>query len=213
MSDPPFSGWPQTAIEFFEGLELDNCKTFWLDHKDVYEQDVKAPMLALLGELTDEFGEPRLFRPYRDVRFSRDKTPYKTSIAAMIGTGYVGLSARGLEVGAGFHQMSAGQLDRYRAAVAADRSGAQLERVVRELRAVDIEVRSFDELKTAPRRYPKEHPRIELLRYKGVVAMRSWPPGPWLASAEAKRRIEEFLHTAAPLVDLLTTHVGADEGS
>jgi uncharacterized protein (TIGR02453 family) len=213
MSDPPFSGWPQTAIEFFEGLELDNCKTFWLDHKDVYEQDVKAPMLALLGELTDEFGEPRLFRPYRDVRFSRDKTPYKTSIAAMIGTGYVGLSARGLEVGAGFHQMSAGQLDRYRAAVAADRSGAQLERVVRELRAVDIEVRSFDELKTAPRRYPKEHPRIELLRYKGVVAMRSWPPGPWLASAEAKRRIEEFLHTAAPLVDWLTTHVGADEGS
>jgi len=49
MSDPPFSGWPQTAIEFFEGLELDNCKTFWLDHKDVYEQDVKAPMLALSG--------------------------------------------------------------------------------------------------------------------------------------------------------------------
>ncbi len=213
MSDALFSGWPRSAIEFFEGLELDNCKTYWLDHKDVYEEDVKAPMLALLDELTDEFGEPRLFRPYRDVRFSKDKTPYKTSIAAMIGTGYVGLSARGLEAGAGFHQMAAGQLDRYRAAVAADRSGAQLERVVQELRAADIKVGSFDELKTAPRGYPKNHPRIELLRYKGVVAMRSWPPGPWLASAEAKRRIEEFLHTAEPLVDWLTTHVGADAGT
>jgi len=141
-------------------------------------------MLALLGELTDEFGEPRLFRPYRDVRFSRDKTPYKTSIAAMIGTGYVGLSARGLEVGAGFHQMSAGQLDRYRAAVAADRSGAQLERVVRNSAlstsrfAVSTNSRQHEEVS-------QRAPRIELLRYKGVVAMRSWPPGPWLASAEA----------------------------
>jgi len=160
-------------------------------------------MLALLGELTDEFGEPRLFRPYRDVRFSRDKTPYKTSIAGDDRYGIrrtVGTRTRG---GSWLPPDECGQLDRYRAAVAADRSGAQLERVVRELRAVDIEVRSFDELKTAPRRYPKEHPRIELLRYKGVVAMRSWPPGPWLASARPNGglRIPSHSRTAGGLAD------------
>ncbi|HEX4162146.1 MAG TPA: DUF2461 family protein, partial [Acidimicrobiales bacterium] len=73
-----FKGWPETALAFYEGLEADNSKTYWLDHKEVYERDVKAPMDALLAELTAEFGEPKLFRPYRDTRFSRDKSPYKT---------------------------------------------------------------------------------------------------------------------------------------
>jgi uncharacterized protein (DUF2461 family) len=52
-----FKGWPDTALAFYAGLEADNSKTYWLNHKDVYEQDVKAPMEALLAELTKQFGE------------------------------------------------------------------------------------------------------------------------------------------------------------
>ena len=96
-----FKGWPDSALAFYEGLEADNSKAYWLDHKDVYERDVKGPMEALLTELSTEFGEWRLFRPYRDTRFSRDKSPYKTNVAARIGDGYVHLSADGLLVGAG----------------------------------------------------------------------------------------------------------------
>ena len=96
-----FKGWPPSASVFFEGLEADNSKAYWLDHKEVYERDVKAPMEALLAELRDEFGESRLFRPYRDTRFSADKSPYKTTIAARIGDGYVQFSADGLLAGAG----------------------------------------------------------------------------------------------------------------
>ena len=72
-----FRGWPIEAVEFYEGLEADNSKVYWQEHKAVYERQVKAPMEELLAELADEFGEGKLFRPYRDVRFSADKTPFR----------------------------------------------------------------------------------------------------------------------------------------
>ncbi len=108
-----FKGWPDRALAFFEGLEADNSKAYWLDHKDVYEHHVKAPMEALLTELSGEFGDWRLFRPYRDTRFSRDKSPYKTTIAARIGHGYVQFSADGLLAGAGTYHMEPDQLTRF----------------------------------------------------------------------------------------------------
>ena len=58
----PFKGWPDAALAFYEGLEADNSKAYWLDHKDVYDNDVKAPMEALLTNLAGEFGDWRLFR-------------------------------------------------------------------------------------------------------------------------------------------------------
>jgi uncharacterized protein (DUF2461 family) len=72
-----FKGWPETARAFFGGLEADNSKAYWLDHKEVYERDLKAPMDALLAELTSEFAETKLFRPYRDTRLRRDKSPFR----------------------------------------------------------------------------------------------------------------------------------------
>ena len=77
-----FGGFPERALIFFEGLEADNSKPYWTDNKDVYEQNVRGPMLALLAELEAEFGAGKMFRPYRDVRFAKDKTPYKTNAAA-----------------------------------------------------------------------------------------------------------------------------------
>jgi uncharacterized protein (TIGR02453 family) len=203
-----FRGWPPTALEFYEGLEADNSKSYWLAHKDVYERNVKAPMVELLDELAGEFGEGRLFRPYRDIRFSPDKSPYKTSIAATVGTaGYVHLSAEGLMAGAGRYHLEGEQLDRYRQAVDDDASGGELERIVRHLRAARLDVHGTDALKKAPQGYPADHPRIELLRYKGVVVMKSWPVASWLRTAAAKKRIVDVLHAAGPLVEWLARNV------
>ena len=206
-----FKGWPSTALDFYEGLEADNSKAYWTDHKDIYEADVKAPMEALLAELTTEFGETKLFRPYRDTRFSRDKTPYKTAIAGMVGDHYVQLSADGLMAGGGMYHMDSGQLARYRDAVVADRPGRALETLIATMRKAGLDVHGSDALKTAPKGYDRDHPRVELLRYKGLVVMKSWPPARWLATAAAKTRIVDLFHAGAPLLQWLDTHVGPPE--
>jgi uncharacterized protein (DUF2461 family) len=108
-----FRGWPAEALEFFEGLEADNSKVYWQRNRDVYDTMVRAPMEELLKELAPEWGEGRIFRPYRDIRFSSDKSPYKTNIAAVIGDGYVQLSADGLGAGCGMYEMTPDQLERF----------------------------------------------------------------------------------------------------
>jgi uncharacterized protein (TIGR02453 family) len=203
-----FRGWPSEALEFFEGLEADNSKTYWQAHKDVYESRVRDPMEELLEELAPEFGDGRIFRPYRDIRFSSDKSPYKTSIAAMIGDGYVQLTADGFGVGSGMWEMAPDQLERYRAAVGENRSGNKLSRVVSEARQAGLEVTAHEMLKTAPKGYPKDHPRIELLRHKGLITWREWPAGAWLGTRKAKDRVVEFLRRSKPLNEWLRTNVG-----
>jgi uncharacterized protein (TIGR02453 family) len=203
-----FSGWPEEALDFYDGLTADNSKSYWTEHKAVYDQKVLGPMADLTEELAAEFGEPKIFRPYRDVRFSADKTPYKTHIAAVIGrAGYLQLSAEGLGAGAGMWQMDPEQLGRYRDAVADDGPGVDLEKVIATLEQADITVHGHGVLKTAPRGYPADHPRVALLRYKGVTAWRQWPVEPWLGTAEAKDRIVSFLRTTQPLCSWLDTHV------
>ena len=207
-----FKGWPSTAIEFFDGLEFDNSKTYWQANKATYESDVKAPMTELLAELEDEFGEGKIFRPNRDVRFSADKSPYKTSIAARLGDGgYVQLSSAGLAAGCGMYMMAADQLERFRAAIDADRTGEELAALVADTRAKSIEVTAHDALKTAPKGYPKDHPRIELLRQKGLVTWREWPVGSWLATRKAKDRVVGLLHDAQPILRWLDRNVGPSD--
>jgi uncharacterized protein (TIGR02453 family) len=203
-----FNGWAEEALDFYEGLEADNTKTYWTRQKAVYEDRVLRPMLELLDELGPEFGESKVFRPYRDVRFSKDKTPYKTHLGAMLGGSYIQLSAKGLAAGDGMYGMASDQVGRYREAVAADGTGAELEQVIAEIEKQGIGVHGRDVLKTAPRGYPADHPRARLLRYKGVIAWREWPPGPWLETAEAKDRIAGFLRAGRPLRDWLDAHVG-----
>jgi uncharacterized protein (TIGR02453 family) len=203
-----FRGWPAEALEFFEGLEADNSKTYWLRNKDVYDTLVRAPMEELLSELAPEWGEGRIFRPYRDIRFSPDKSPYKTHMGAVIGDGYVQLTAEGLGTGCGMWEMAPDQLERYRAAVAEDRSGGELAALVSKARAAGLEATGHEVLKTAPRGYPKDHPRIELLRYKGLITWREWPAGAWLGTRRAKDRVVEFLRASKPISQWLRTHVG-----
>ena len=188
---------------------MDNTKAYWTAHKAFCLADVLAPMEALLAALAPEFGDGRVFRPYRDVRFSPDKSPYKTNIAAHNDVGYLSLSADALGVGSGLYMPSSAQLARFRSSVADGRKGPQLVALVRDLRAKRIQVSAHETLKSAPRGYPSDHPRIELLRYKGLTAWKEWPVGPWLATAAPKRRVAEFLRATAPLRAWLDGNVGA----
>jgi len=205
-----FKGWPTRAIDFYDGLEEDNSKAYWQANKATYDQFVKGPMEDLLAELAAEFGSGRIFRPNRDVRFSADKSPYKTAIAATLAEGgYIQLSAAGLGVGRGMYMMAADQLERFRAAIADGTTGANLVGLIGAVERSGVEVTAHDALKTAPKGYAKDHPRIELLRLKGLICWKEWPVAPWLATAKAKTRVVDVLRAAVPIVGWLDAHVGA----
>ena len=201
-----FSGWPVEAVEFYEGLAADNSKIYWQANKATYERCVAAPMDALLAELADEFGDGRVFRPYRDVRFSKDKTPYKLNCAAHVGIGFISFSAEGLFVGSGLYMPDAGQLARFRIAVDDDKAGTELESIVSGLRDEGYDIGASEVLRTAPKGYPKDHPRIDLLNHKGILMSKSWPVGGWLGTAKAKSRAADTLRAARPLNDWLGRH-------
>jgi len=210
-----FDGFPERALIFYEGLEADNSKPYWTDHKAVYEECVKAPMLALLAELEPEFGPAKFFRPYRDVRFARDRTPYKTNAAASVGDGagaglYLSLSADGLFLGGGYYHTAPDQVERLRRAVADDVRGAELERVLARVRKAGFEVHG-DRMVRAPRGYPADHPRIELLKHRTLTAYRQWPPEPWLHGRDALARIRKAWRSLAPLTTWLSANVGPSD--
>jgi uncharacterized protein (TIGR02453 family) len=203
-----FKGWSAQAIEFFEDLEEDNSKTYWHAHKTVYEEAVRRPMEQLLADLEPQFGAGKIFRPYRDVRFSADKSPYKTTIAATLEAGgYVQFSAGGLGAGSGRYVMATDELERFRGAVADDRTGAQLADLVAALRQDGVDVVSHGELKIAPRGYPKDHARVDLLRLKGLVSWKDWPVETALTPG-AKELLVAFLCASAPINAWLDDHVG-----
>lgn len=81
-----FQGWPAAALGFYEGLEQDNSRACWTAHTAIYDEAVLGPMTELTDELTGEFGAVKIFRPYRDIRFSADKLPYRTELGATVGT-------------------------------------------------------------------------------------------------------------------------------
>ena len=203
-----FSGWPAEALDFYQGLEADNSKSYWTGHKAVYEVAVLRPMPELTELLAAEFGEPKIFRPYRDIRFSADKTPYKTHIGATLGhTSYVQFSADGLAAGAGMWHLELGQLAKYRAAVAADGTGADLEAIIAELEKAGVEIHGHESLKSAPRGYAPDHPRIGLLRHKGLTTWQHWDPEPWLHTPSAAEKVISFFRTSAAFCSWLTSNV------
>ncbi len=201
-----FQGWPAEAVDFYQGLEADNSKTYWQAHRGSYDDHVRRPMEQLLAELEPEFGEGRIFRPYRDVRFSADKSPYKTAIAATLsGGGYVQFSADGLAAARGMYSLAPDQLERYRRAVGDDPSGEQLVAIVAGVRRAGIDVTGHGTLKIAPRGWPKDHPRVDLLRHKGLVTWQEWPAE---QSAHAPTLVGELFRASAPLHGWLTAYVG-----
>jgi uncharacterized protein (TIGR02453 family) len=211
-----FEGFPEAALDFYEGLEADNSRTYWLAHKHVYEECVRAPMLALMADLEKEFGTGKLFRPNRDVRFAKDKSPYKTNCYAVLAGrgghagGYVGLSAAGLRVAGGYYRTESDQVERYRRAVDEDRTGKRLARIVADLRGGGYDIDGHL-LKVTPRGYPKDHPRADLLRHRSLFAHRGWKPEPWLHTPAALDRVRAAWLAFRPLTDWLARNVGGSD--
>ncbi|MBB6351497.1 DUF2461 domain-containing protein [Nonomuraea muscovyensis] len=210
-----FSGFPDEAFLFYEGLEADNSKTYFTRHKHLYEEAVRAPMLALAEELAGEFGTAHLFRPHRDVRYAKDKSPYKTHQGAFVerqpGIGlYVQIDADGIRAAGGLYSQASDQVARYRAAVDEDLTGRPLEAVVAALRSAGYAVEG-DRLKTRPRGFTDDHPRIELLRHRSLYAGRRFEPEPWVHTGEVVKRVRESWRAFEPLVDWLCAHVRGSE--
>jgi uncharacterized protein (TIGR02453 family) len=208
-----FRGWPQDALDFYVGLEADNSKSYWLAHKPIYDESVKAPFLALSDEIEKEFGPLHVFRPNRDVRFAKDKSPYKTAAAAVTESQggaayYVQISSEGLYVGSGYYHLASDQLERYRVAVADAKSGPKLATIVAGLRKQRYEVASRESLQRAPRGFPPDHPRVELLRMKGMHIGRLFGAPGWLHTARALDRILQAWRDAIPANRWLDKHVG-----
>jgi uncharacterized protein (TIGR02453 family) len=206
-----FSGIPVAALDFYEDLEADNTKSFWTAHKHVYEESVKAPLDALCAELEKNYGPAKLFRPYRDVRFAKDKTPYKTHQGAWFGESglYLQVSAAGLFVAGGYWQTSPAQVGRLRRAVDDDVAGPALERVLAGVRRKQCEI-GGEQLTRVPGGFAKDHPRAELLRYKTLTARRDLGCPAWLSTPKAKGEIVKAWRGLQPLVEWLDTHVGSD---
>ncbi|HEY1456194.1 MAG TPA: DUF2461 domain-containing protein [Candidatus Dormibacteraeota bacterium] len=204
-----FAGWRGDFQGFYLGLQLNNNKAYFESHRRQFEEEVKQPMLALLAELEPEFGPARLSRPNRDIRFSADKSPYKTNLyASATGGGYVALDATGLVAAGGRYMVDPAQLARYRASAAAARSGAELARIVGHLRERHYEI-GGQELKRVPPPYPQDHPRGELLRHKRLFYWRRWDVGRWIATPEVRARVEQAWRDGAELNAWMTRHLEA----
>ncbi len=211
-----FAGFPAEAFTFYDGLEEDNSRTYWQANRPTFERAVRTPMAALLAELPEAYGPFHVFRPNRDVRFSADKSPYKTAHGAVSetaagGTYYVQISSAGLLVASGMYMMAPDQLARFRAAVAEDASGEELEQVIKDLRRAKVAVEAgHDEpLKTAPRGYAKDHSRIERLRWKACMASTEITGASLLGSKRLRERAVAFWERTGPLVAWLEQHVGS----
>jgi uncharacterized protein (TIGR02453 family) len=210
-----FSGFADEGLVFYEGLEADNSKTYWTQHRHLYDEHVRGPMQALADELTAEFGTPKLFRPYRDVRFSHDKTPYKTHQGAVLhqegrgaGSVYVQFSADGLQVSGGCWRLQPDQVERYRRAVDDELQGPRLAAEVDTLRSRGWNI-DGDRLVRTPRGYAADHPRLSLLQHKALHASRTWQPADWLHQRTVLERVRDALRQTDALNQWLADNVGA----
>ena len=208
-----FTGFPEAALDFYDDLEMDNTKAFWEAHRATYDEAVAVPMKALVGALEPEFGTAKVFRPYRDVRFAKDKTPYKTHQGAYIALGphtgyYVQVSAAGVRVGAGFYDAGAERLAAVRAAIDDDAHGADLEAILAELTSAGWEL-GGDRLKTAPRGYDVGHPRIALLRHKSMTLGKDHGFAPVIHTPELLGQVRTDWLKATPFVEWVIAHAKA----
>jgi uncharacterized protein (TIGR02453 family) len=205
-----FAGIPSQAFRFYAELEGNNNRDWWLGHKDHYAAAVKDPLMLLLAELEPEFGPGRLFRPNRDIRFSPDKSPYKSAQGAFAarreGVGYyLQVDAGGLLVGGGCRAFPPAQLARFRAAVDAAGSGPALQDIVRSAEAAGFAIEG-DMLKTVPRGYPRDHPRAGLLRHRSLSAGLQLGEPAWVSTAAAGQEIAARWRMLRPLVEWIAVY-------
>jgi uncharacterized protein (TIGR02453 family) len=203
-----FNGFPPEAFEFFEQLALHNNRDWFHAHQELYERACREPMKQLVAELANS-ASTKISRINRDLRFSRDTLPYRTYIAAGVKGNYISLSPAGLYVGAGIYKPEPTALERFRRAIDNEESGGQLQKIVASLRRKQYQVDTHERLMSTPRGYAADHPRIELLRMKGIFAGKVFAPAAWLSTRKALERVRQVVNDVSPLADWLRVHVGA----
>ncbi|MBL1079563.1 DUF2461 domain-containing protein [Nocardia sp. 2] len=204
---PKFTGFPLTGLDFYEDLEADNSKAFWNANKKVWEESVRDPLQALVADLEPDFGPAKIFRPYRDVRFSKDKSPYKTHQGAVIHTAstsgwYVHISAAGLFVAGGLYAASPAQLAALRTAIDDDVRGPELETILAQLISSGYTI-GGDKLATKPKGFAIDHPRIDLLRHKSLTAGKEFGSPTWLPTPRAAAEVRAAWEQLRPLQEFL----------
>jgi uncharacterized protein (TIGR02453 family) len=223
-----FEGFADHTARFFRQLAKNQRREWFAAHRDEYEEGWLRPMRALLAELRERIdpffpqhplGEPKVFRIHRDVRFSKDKSPYKTHIGGYLPIDHAGQAPASpapvyvhvgtdVFVAAGHYMMTPDQLARYREAVVDERRGRELASIVGRLQKRGFEVGSHEVLKKVPRGIDPEHPRAELLRRKGLVVSFPEVPRNLLVSRALVEWLVKHTKQAAPLVEWLAS---ADE--
>jgi uncharacterized protein (TIGR02453 family) len=222
-----FEGFADPDGRFFRALARNQRREWFQAHRVEYDEGWLAPMRLLLAELRERVdplfvrhavGEPKVFRLNRDVRFSKDKSPYKTHIGGYVPLGdghgphnpvavYVQLGTSTF-VGAGHYLMEPAQLARYRAAVLDERSGSALARIVAGLERAKFEIISFGALRTVPRGVDPTHPRADLLKRKSLAVHFPALPKRLVVSRAFVRWLVERIDTARPLVEWLADETG-----
>lgn len=198
----PFFG--RGAVKFLKGLQTNNTKGFFEAHRADYEREILTPLRELVAIAEPRYGQGRVMRQHRDLRFSRDNTPYRTTASMWAGgTGavYLRLSTGGLEVGGGLYEPSREQLARARETIATNQGAAKELAAVLQTLADDGHELAGPALKTAPRGFPPDHPRIELLRLRHYAALHHLP-----ASASLDD-IQRAWARVQPLLDWIDSHV------
>jgi uncharacterized protein (TIGR02453 family) len=219
----PFTGFADPTGSFFRKLAKNQNREWFQAHKAEFDEGWNAPMKALLDDVAakvdgafahTELDAPKVFRIFRDVRFSKDKSPYKTHIGGYVPTRRAGKGhevpiALYLHVGlpesfaaAGHHMMDGPALERFRAAVA-DERGVELEKILTRLKKKGFSVDSHDTYKKVPKGYDAAHPRAEHLKRKGLTVGFPKMPKGLLADPKLAPWLVGHVKAAAPLVEWL----------
>jgi hypothetical protein len=207
MSDE-FHGWPAAGPALLARIAAGNTRELWAACREQHETDLRAPMRAMAAALEPEFGRVRVFRAHANRRFRPDAPPLRTDTGGVASTAggcvlAVVLTATALSVSAGHWSFDGTQLRRFRAAV--DEDGT-LAGVLAALEGWSAD--GSRALTGTPLGFPAGHPRITLLRRRGLQVTRSWELGPWLQTSEPLSRVREAWRAAAPLTGWLDAHVG-----
>ena len=206
-----FTGFGE-AIEFFEGLAANNSSAYWRAHKADFDRAIGEPLVRLADDLEDEFGPIHRFRPQRDVRFSPDKRPYQEfcSMAAErdpVGSVlYFQLGLDGLMVAGGRWHPDTATLQRFRLAVDHPEVAESFDRILAGFRADAFDL-DGDPLTTAPRGWPRDHPRIDLLRLRNLALHKVLEPGPWLHTSQCATIVADAWRTLMTWNRWLDDHV------
>jgi uncharacterized protein (DUF2461 family) len=203
-----FTGFPDEAFAFFEAVAADPSWETVDARRALHERAVRLPMDELTKELAPEFGAAKVYNLHR----SPDLWSTQYAYVSLVDTIVLGVSVSldGLAVEGGWLYSSSDQVERYRRAVAGP-AGGELDRMLRALREAGYELLGVT-LTSAPRGYPRDHPRIDLLRHRSLVATRGLGRKPWLHTPEAAERVRAEWRRLLPFTDWLLPHVGPRDG-